>query len=105
MPAAVLFSPAVDLSADDAERINDAIVRACAAGALAGALTIGLQREADDSACPRWAEGVRELVDRAPCLSVGVLADDPEPCQLFDGHPGNHSFDPGAAPIHLLSAE
>ncbi|MET7338447.1 hypothetical protein [Nonomuraea sp. NPDC005650] len=52
----------------------------------------------------RRVDGVREPVDLAHCLAAGIpaddLADDPEPCHLFDGHPGSHSFDPGAAPVH-----
>ncbi|MFI7641664.1 hypothetical protein [Nonomuraea sp. NPDC049400] len=140
---------AVDLSADDAERVNDAIMRAFTVTALASSLTVGLQREANEAECPhfnvltdaewarlsademaahdrnatylcalqpghpgphvslaqsfgerdvwlRWAVGVRELGDLAPCPSSAGPADDPELCHLFDGHPGEHAFDPGA---------
>ncbi|MFB9631625.1 hypothetical protein [Nonomuraea helvata] len=141
----------VGLSADDAERVSDAITRAFTATSLASALTVGLRRACDDDECPhsnmltdaewarltagriavnarkatyscelepghpgphmslaqsygehdtwiRWADGARELVDLALCPSSVILADDPEPCLLFDGHPGNHSYDRGAVP-------
>ncbi|MFI6744098.1 hypothetical protein ACIBI9_65510 [Nonomuraea sp. NPDC050451] len=51
----------------------------------------------DDDVWPRLERAVRELTGLAPCPAAGEpaddLADDPEESLLFDGHPGEHSFD------------
>ncbi|GAA2699265.1 hypothetical protein [Nonomuraea recticatena] len=44
----------VELTDEDAGRIEEAIGRVFTTVALAGSLTIGLQREASDAACPHY---------------------------------------------------